>query len=110
VFCALLTGAIIFATGKSLFPPPFETLAAFANGSIFMGLGFALFVRGAPDLPAAGQTVLAQTETIFGPVWVWLLFAETPLPTTLLGGAIILAAVTVMAVAGASAKPQQKQF
>jgi drug/metabolite transporter (DMT)-like permease len=105
VFCGLLTSVIILANGGSLLPPPLETLAAFANGFIFMGLGFALFVRGAPDLPAAGQTVLAQTETIFGPIWVWLLFAETPLPTTLLGGGIILAAVMVMAVAGASAKP-----
>jgi drug/metabolite transporter (DMT)-like permease len=101
VFCGLLAAALILGSGKPLLPPPLEALAAFANGFIFMGLGFALFVRGAPDLPAAGQTVLAQTETIFGPIWVWLLFAETPLPTTLIGGAIILAAVVVMAVAGA---------
>jgi len=32
-----------------------------------MGLGFACFLRGAPRVPAAAQTVLAQTETIFGP-------------------------------------------
>ena len=52
-----------------------------------MGLGFALFLRGAPHVPAAGQTVLAQTETIFGPIWVWLAFGETPAVTTLIGGA-----------------------
>ena len=43
-----------------------------------MGLGFACFLRGAPRVPAAAQTVLAQTETIFGPVWVWLAFSEVP--------------------------------
>ena len=57
-----------------------------------MGLGFALFLRGAPHVRPA-QTVLAQTETIFGPIWVWLAFGETPASATLIGGAIILAAV-----------------
>jgi drug/metabolite transporter, DME family len=73
----------------------------FAAGFLVMGLGFALFLRGAPRVPAAGQTVLAQTETIFGPIWVWLAFGETPAVTTLTGGAVILAAVVWMAAAGA---------
>ncbi|MBV9634744.1 MAG: DMT family transporter [Methylobacteriaceae bacterium] len=94
--CAIIT----LAAGKSLLVPPFEALAGFCSGFLFMGLGFALFVRGGPEIPAAGQSVLAQSETVFGPIWVWLLFAEVPLPTTLLGGAIVLAAVIGMALAG----------
>jgi len=57
----------------------------------------------APAVPAAGQTVLAQTETIFGPIWVWLAFGETPAATTLIGGVIIFVAVISMAAAGAGA-------
>jgi drug/metabolite transporter (DMT)-like permease len=52
--------------------------------------------------------VLAQTETIFGLIWVWLAFGETPAVTTLTGGAVILAAVVWMAAAGAG-PPMAKQ-
>ena len=67
-----------------------------------------LFLRGAPAVPAVGQTMLAQTETIFGPIWVWLLFGETPSATTLIGGAAILAAVVAMALAGAGARRRRR--
>ena len=49
---------------------------SFAAGFVLIGLGFALFLQGAPKAPAVGQTMLAQTETIFDPVWVWLFFGE----------------------------------
>ena len=78
---------------------------AFAAGIVAMGVGFAFFLRGAPQVPAAGQTVLAQTETIFGPVWVWLAFDEQPAFATLFGGAVILIAVVSMAVSGARPVP-----
>jgi drug/metabolite transporter, DME family len=97
---ALSAGACL-AVGATLFPSPADVIAAFGAGFLVMGLGFALFLRGAPHVPAAGQTVLAQTETIFGPIWVWLAFGETPALTTLIGGAIILAAVVWMAAVGA---------
>jgi len=80
-------------------------LSGFGAGFLLMGLGLTLFMRGAPLVPAVGQTMLAQTETIFGPIWVWLLFGETPAATTLIGGAVILAAVVAMALAGASGAP-----
>ena len=77
------------------------------SGLLLIVVGFMLFLRGAPTVPAVGQTMLAQTETIFGPIWVWLFFGETPPATTLLGGAVILAAVVAMAFAGAGAAPAQ---
>jgi drug/metabolite transporter, DME family len=100
---ALIAACVCLAQGATLTPPPLETLSAFASGFVLMGLGFTLFLRGAPSVPAVGQTVLAQTETIFGPVWVWLAFGETPAPATLIGGAVILAAVVAMASSGAGA-------
>jgi drug/metabolite transporter, DME family len=94
--CAI-SASVCAARGVTLLPPSLETLAAFAAGFLVMGLGFMFFLRGAPHVPAAGQTVLAQTEAIFGPVWVWLAFGETPAAATLIGGAIILGAVVSMA-------------
>ena len=101
LLASAISAGVCLARGDSLFPSPSEVLAAFGAGFLVMGLGFALFLRGAPHVPAAGQTVLAQTETIFGPIWVWLAFGETPALTTLIGGAVILAAVLWMAAAGA---------
>jgi len=98
-----LSTIICIGEGAPLLSPPSEVLAALAGGFLAMGLGFTFFLRGAPAVPAAGQTVLVQTETIFGPIWVWLAFGETPAVTTLIGGAVILAAVISMAAAGASA-------
>jgi drug/metabolite transporter (DMT)-like permease len=105
VFSALLAAGVCLGEGATLAPPPWETLSAFAAGFVLMGLGFALFLRGAPSVPAVGQTLLARTETIFGPVWVWLAFGETPAAATLIGGTVIFAAVLAMAWAGAGAPP-----
>ena len=99
--CILATG-VCAGKGVSLSHPPLEMLAAFAGGLLAMGVGFALFLRGAPHVPAAGQTLLAQTETIFGPIWVWLAFDEKPDVATLIGGAVIFAAVVSMALTGVS--------
>jgi drug/metabolite transporter (DMT)-like permease len=98
---ALFAAGIALSEGATLAPPPLETLSAFAAGFLLMGLGFTFFLKGAPGVPAVGQTVLAQTETIFGPIWVWLAFGETPSATTLLGGAVIFVAVVAMAFSGA---------
>ncbi|HEY1454505.1 MAG TPA: DMT family transporter [Roseiarcus sp.] len=97
-----LSACVCLAKGVSLLPSASGVLAAFGAGFLVMGLGFTLFLRGAPHVPAAAQTVLAQTETIFGPIWVWLAFGETPAAATLIGGAVILGAVISMAAAGAS--------
>jgi len=101
IACALSASACL-AKGLTLLPSTSGVLAAFGAGFLVMGLGFTLFLRGAPHVPAAAQTVLAQTETIFGPIWVWLAFGETPVAATLIGGAVILAAVISMAAAGAA--------
>jgi drug/metabolite transporter (DMT)-like permease len=101
ILACALAAAVCVARGVPLTAAPLETLAAFCAGFLGMGTGFMLFLRGAPHVPAAGQTVLAQTETIFGPIWVWLAFGETPAAATLVGGFIILGAVISMAAAGA---------
>ena len=73
-------GAGLLVEGVTLVSPLADVVAALTGGLLPMGLGFACFLRGAPFVPAAAQTVLAQTETIFGPVWVWLAFGEAPGP------------------------------
>jgi drug/metabolite transporter (DMT)-like permease len=53
----------------------------------------ALFAQGARLIPSAFAALLGTGETILGPFWVWLFLAETPTPRTVIGGAIVLAAI-----------------
>jgi drug/metabolite transporter (DMT)-like permease len=52
-----------------------------------------LFLSGSRRIPAAAAALIGTLEIVFAPLWVWLLFGEWPAPLTLIGGALILAAV-----------------
>src|SRR3546814_18829007 len=52
----------------------------------------ALF-RSARLIPSAFAALLGTAETLFGPFWVWLFLDETPTTRTVVGGAIVLAAI-----------------
>ena len=50
------------------------------------------------DRPAARTTLLLLSEIVLAPFWVWLIVNETPAGNTVIGGAIILAALIWVAV------------
>ena len=56
-------------------------------------LGFALFIVGSRRIPAVETALIGALEAPIAPVWVWLMFDETPGPATLVGGAIVFSAV-----------------
>jgi drug/metabolite transporter (DMT)-like permease len=56
-------------------------------------LGFALFILGSCRIPAVETALIGALEAPIAPVWVWLMFGETPGPATVLGGVIVFAAV-----------------
>ena len=76
-----------------------------ALGVFQMGLGLALLTIGARLLPPAEVALLTLLEVVLGPLWVWLAYAERPSTATLLGGAVVTAAVIVQATAGTEAGP-----
>lgn len=65
-----------------------------------MGLGLAFLTKGARLLPAAEVALITLLEVVLGPLWVWLALSERPGTATLAGGAVVLAAVALQAVAG----------
>lgn len=67
----------------------------FAFGAVNLGLGLAFFASGARMIPAAYAALLGTFETLLGPVWVWLVHDEVPSGRTVLGGAIVFAALMV---------------
>jgi drug/metabolite transporter (DMT)-like permease len=75
------------------------TLSAIMGGALITG-GMILFTAGSRTVPSAELALLALTEVVLGPIWVWLAFAEVPHVETLIGGALVLAAVVGRALSG----------
>ena len=71
-------------------------------GVFQIGLGFLLFTLGARHLPAVDLTLLSLTEIIVGPILVWIGIGEIPTYSTLIGGAIIISAIIIMGILGAT--------
>ena len=62
-------------------------------GSVQVGCGFILINLASRSVPAAQVPLLALGETALAPLWVWLFVAEEPATRTLIGGAVVLAAL-----------------
>jgi drug/metabolite transporter (DMT)-like permease len=67
----------------------------FAFGVFEMGLGLVLFTAGAQRVPPVEAAMIAILESILSPFWVWIFLGENPGLRTILGGAIVIAAVAV---------------
>ena len=63
-----------------------------------VGAGFLLITLGTRYVPAGEVALLAQSEIVLAPIWVWVFVDEVPRNPTLLGGAIVLTAVFGLAV------------
>lgn len=90
---ALLSALIVLPLASPLAPAGLDWgwLAAF--GLINSALGLGLFTIGARYLAPAETALVSSLDAPLAPFWVWLVFAETPGPATLLGGAIVFTAV-----------------
>jgi drug/metabolite transporter (DMT)-like permease len=94
VLCSVIT----LAHGKTLLPPGKDIALAVLHGAVFIVVGTTLFNRGSKHVPAVPMTVFAQTEMVFVPLWVFLVLGDTPKLATIIGGAIIFAAVVGKAI------------
>ena len=88
-FCSLIVWP--FASPLQVDAKEFGLLALF--GISQFGLGLLLLAFGTPLVSATRGALLGVLQTPLGTLWVWLAFAEQPAMLTLIGGAIVLAAV-----------------
>ncbi|RXV66078.1 EamA family transporter [Roseovarius sp. A46] len=95
---------ICLSLGLSLSLIPRDAGIATAMGVFQVGAGLILYTIGSRSVPAAELTLLSMSEVVLGPVWVWLFLGERAEPTTLVGGAILLAAIAGNALSGARRK------
>ncbi len=95
---AVMLGALLSVAATLPWALPFTAsgrdLLVLATLGVFqLGLPCMLLVLISRTLTAPEIALLALLEVVLGPLWVWLGAGEVPAGTTLLGGAIVLAAL-----------------
>lgn len=104
LIAALIAGVVLIAGQEApaaLAVSGRDLALCLTMGSVQVGAGMILFTLGARHVPAAELTLLSLTELVFAPVWVWLAVGEVPSPLTVVGGAILMAAIVYQALSGA---------
>ena len=67
-----------------------------------------LFAVGARLIPAAQVGLITLLEVVLGPLWVWLALDERPSALTLVGGAIVIAAIVIQTRAAAPSRTMSR--
>ena len=80
-----------FASLGGITPENILLMAGF--GLVNSTLGFALFIAGSRRAAPVVTGLMGALETPLTPLWVWLVFAETPSTATLAGGGLVMLAV-----------------
>ena len=70
-----------------------DILMGFFLGVPQLAFGFICITIGSRSTPSTTIGLLMLTETVFGPIWVWLFLNEIPPVSVFIGGAIIILAI-----------------
>ena len=98
IFICWPLGAPLEATGTQIFQ-----MALF--GMINSAIGLAFFAWGSRKIPAVETALIGALDTPLAPLWVWLAFNEKPSTNTVIGGAIVFAAVVGHIVVSQRSQP-----
>jgi drug/metabolite transporter (DMT)-like permease len=92
----LLAGVIglPFIVQSGLLPNPASWVALGLLGTVQLGVSYLLYARAIRHVTALEAVLIPVIEPILNPIWVLLALGERPGPLSLLGGVIVLAAVT----------------
>ena len=105
IFGFIISFAVCYFTGLSLTLSLQDGGVAISMGVFQVGAGLILYTLGSRSLPAAELALLSLAEVLLGPFWVWLFLGETASINTLIGGAVLLAAIAGNALSGKRRKP-----
>jgi drug/metabolite transporter (DMT)-like permease len=81
-----------------------DIVALLALGIVQMTLGLTFFYAALRRLSPVEVTLIALVEPVLGPLWTWMAVGETPSEGTLIGGAILLAALAFNTLVAARRK------
>jgi drug/metabolite transporter (DMT)-like permease len=65
------------------------------NGAVIMPISFFCLATGPRYISAPEVAMFYLLETILAPVWVWMIFSETPTRNSMIGGVILIATLVI---------------
>jgi drug/metabolite transporter (DMT)-like permease len=96
IFGMLLSASVLAFQHRVPWPLPTSELVWLAAfGGLQMAGGMIMFTYGARLIPAAESALLSIIESIGAPIWVFFIFGEDPGIRAIVGGYIVLSAVTI---------------
>ena len=103
VLCAgaMLATAICAVLVETFAISWFDFLLCALMGGVQTFFSYWLMTLAARYIRAAELTLLGSAELILGPLWVWLAVNETPTYATIVGGVVIMVAITMQTFATA---------
>jgi drug/metabolite transporter (DMT)-like permease len=105
----ILGNLIAFVVGlpwilKSPMLPPSGWAALVALGVVQLGVSYWLYARAIRHVTALEAVLIPVIEPILNPLWVLLFMHEVPTRLAMLGGAVVIGAVTIRAVMSVRAR------
>lgn len=82
-----------------------SVVALLLLGTVQLGLAYLIYARAIKHVTALEAVIIPVIEPILNPLWVMLVLGEKPSPLALLGGAIVLGAVTWRAMSSIRRPP-----
>ncbi len=92
---SLLSAAVSWPLGSPLAASGRDLALAAGFGVVNFAIGLPLFTLGARRLPPIETALIGALDAPLAPLWVWLVFGETPARSTLVGGTVVFAAVAL---------------
>jgi drug/metabolite transporter (DMT)-like permease len=77
-----------------------DLVIALLMGTLQFGIGFFCFTIATRYILASEVALFALTESILGPIWVWIGVGEQPSLLTIAGSGIVLVCVSAYCIAG----------
>ncbi len=75
-------------------------------GVFQLGIPYLFLARAVPRVRALEVGLFLLIEPVLNPIWAWLVHGETPGPTTLAGGALILGATAGRVILDLRVRPR----
>ena len=100
IVTALVSATVLVWLGLPFAASWRDAALGLLHGGVILAIGLVLFARGSRVVPGVTLVMLAQAETVAAPIWTYLVFNETTTLAVIVGGALILVAVTMQASDG----------
>lgn len=92
---AYLVALVAFAVAPTVAVAGNDWLWLALLGFVVLPASFFLIGLGPRYIPAPEVSLIMLLEAVLGPLWAWLAIAQSPSPTTLIGGAVILGTLAI---------------